>query len=133
MAALEWEDKRLIAEVQAVSRKAIRKGLVTVARSAKAKCPVGVDERFVAKTGANAGKPWTARKPGTLKRSIRTRMSKKKLSGQVIAGARSSTEQTAFYAGMVEFGTKNMPAQPYLRPAIEENFESIMNGFKDQI
>lgn len=37
------------------------------------------------------------------------------------------------YAGYVEYGTRHMEAQPYLRPAIDENREIIQALFKEAI
>jgi HK97 gp10 family phage protein len=131
---IDWFDKELIINVEKTTKRNIRKGCTLVARAARAKCPVGVIERDIAKTGKNAGKPWTARKPGTLKKSIRVRMSKgKKLSGQVIAGARSSKELTAYYAAIVEHGSSKTPAQPFLRPSLEANWEAVMDGFRNTL
>lgn len=129
MATLYWDDSPLIADVEATTRKNIGQGLKLVLRSAKANCPVGTEEREVAKRGANAGKPWTARIPGTLKKSGRTRMSKdrKKLSGQVIFGGRSSSKLTAYYALIVDL------RQPFLRPALESNFDAVMAGMQDTL
>jgi len=133
MAELNWFSKELLVHVEVTARKNISKGLQLIKASAKAKCPVGVEEKEIAKTGKNAGKPWTSRKPGTLKKSIRTRMSKKKLSGQVIAGGRSSSDLTAYYAHIVERGSSKTPARPFMRPALEENFETVMAGFTDTL
>ena len=38
---------------------------------------------------------------------------------------------TANYAAHVEYGTKNMAAQPYLRPALDNNKSSIIKIFSD--
>lgn len=136
MSNVKWYDEEFIAAVNVTVRKDITKGLKVVQKAAKARCPVGIEERFVAKTGKHAGKPWTARRPGTLKKSIRTRMSKKKkLSGQVIAGGRSSTKLTAYYALIVEVGSAKhgRTAYPYLRPALEESMPAIMSGFEDTL
>ena len=53
---------------------------------------------------------------GTLKRSVRSSVSRKKLSASVSAGGKVRGKD-AYYAQFVEFGTKNSPAQPFLYPA----------------
>lgn len=136
----EWEDKRLLMQVEDVSRKNIKKGLKVVERAAKAKCPVGTE--FKSTYGGNAS---AERVPGSLKKSIRSRTSRKKLEGQVIAGENLYTKKgrktkaysqgkiDTFYARFVEFGTSKMMAQPFMRPALEENFDAVMDGFKDTL
>lgn len=41
------------------------------------------------------------------------------------ARAKKKGIKYAYHAHLVEFGTKNMPAQPYLRPAVMDNIELI--------
>lgn len=130
---IQWTEGR----VKRAVRKGMRKGLKTsgalVARKAKEKCPVGMEEKFVAKKGMNASQVWTARIPGTLKKSIRYKIVKKGTKVQVIAGGRSASKLTAYYAMWVEFGTKDMIAYPFLRPAIESSYGEIEAAFADQV
>lgn len=58
-------------------------------------------------------------KTGTLRRSITRRVGKRK------ARVGSNVE----YAPFVEMGTRKMPAQPYLRPALESNRDRIKRLF----
>lgn len=37
------------------------------------------------------------------------------------------------HAGLVEFGTVNMPAEPFLRPAIDNNIDKATNAMRDKI
>ncbi len=53
---------------------------------------------------------------GTLKRSVRSSVSRKKLDAFVSAGGKVRGKD-AYYAQFVEFGTKRSPAQPFLYPA----------------
>ena len=59
---------------------------------------------------------------GTLKRSITLEITD--------AGMTAESEATVHYAGYVEYGTRFMNAQPYMRPALEEvgkKFKSDMS------
>lgn len=38
-----------------------------------------------------------------------------------------------FYAGFLEFGTSHQPAYPFMRPAFEENKQSLPNIVKDEL
>jgi HK97 gp10 family phage protein len=53
---------------------------------------------------------------GTLQKSIRYSVSKKKLEARVSAGGKVAGVD-AFYAPFVEYGTKHAPAKPFLFPA----------------
>jgi HK97 gp10 family phage protein len=53
---------------------------------------------------------------GTLKRSVRSSVSREKLDASVSAGGKVRGKD-AYYAQFVEFGTKHSPAQPFLYPA----------------
>ncbi len=128
MSGLIWHDQELVAIVETTARKSLRKGAQAVARAAKARCPVGIETRGTAKKGSSAGKFWTERTPGSLKKSIRARSSKKKLSAQAIAG-----NKQVWYARFVEFGTSKTLAQPFMRNALESTFPEVMEGFRDKL
>ena len=53
---------------------------------------------------------------GTLKKSVRSSVSRKGLNASVSAGGKVQGKD-AYYAQFVEFGTKHSPAQPFLYPA----------------
>ncbi len=53
---------------------------------------------------------------GTLKRSVRSSVSRKRLDASVSAGGKVRGKD-AYYAQFVEFGTKHAPAKPFLYPA----------------
>ena len=59
---------------------------------------------------------------GTLRRSIRLDIEDQGLTAAVSA----NTE----YAAYVEYGTRNMAAQPYLRPALHEQAETFKNDLE---
>lgn len=107
-----------------------------IASRAKALCPVGDQARAPrqsfyrsVRTGKKSWKKvrvvsrnpaaWTARRPGTLRDSIFTRVRWKDgvCLGWVKAGAEGSPDGSAFYAPFVEWGTAKMQAKPFMRPA----------------
>jgi len=47
--------------------------------------------------------------------------------------ARVYVGREAFYARFVEFGTRNMPAKPFLRPALRENRGRVMSAVRSTI
>ena len=53
--------------------------------------------------------------------------------GKLTEKQKGSGLQDAFYGRFVEFGTVNMPAQPFLRPAFDENKERAIQAIKDRI
>ena len=126
---VKWYADNIKREIAKAKRKALQNCGKAVAKEAKALAPVGIEEKFV-KPGA---KQWTGRIPGTLKKSIRYAMVKKGTKVQVIAGGRSAKYLTAFYAPFVEFGTVDMIAQPYLRPALEKSHAAIEAEFNNWI
>ena len=48
--------------------------------------------------------------------------------GKLTEKQRKTGLQDAFYARFVEFGTVNAPAQPFLRPAFDENGEKALQA-----
>lgn len=108
-----------------------------VATRARRLCPVGTEARgsrqsffrsirvgkgSYKKVRVNSRVPaaWTARRPGTLRDSIFTRVRWKEGTclGWVKAGADGTPDGSAYYAPFVEFGTSKMPASPFMRPAL---------------
>lgn len=99
-----------------VMRGAIRAGSKPVAEEARRRAPVLKD-----------GDP--RRVMGALSKSVRVMSPNVKqgvVRGGVVAGGKSSVgrgknkvQADAFYAHFVEFGTVNMAAQPFMRPAVD--------------
>lgn len=94
-------------------------------RLEKAAEPIRDKARLMCRTGEarppyKGGKPWTARVPGTLAKSVRVVRLKgdPNLDVRIYAGARKADMLTAYYAHMVEYGTVKMSARPFLRPAM---------------
>jgi HK97 gp10 family phage protein len=86
-----------------VVRKAVREGAKPILKAAQSKVPV---------------------KTGALKKSLKVRAMKAKLAkggaGVHVGVSDQWFKGDLFYGGMVEFGTKNMPAKPFIRPAYDE-------------
>lgn len=74
---------------------------------------------------------WSKRESGALKRTIRVVRLKgdPKLDVRVYAGNRKGG---IFYAHFVEYGTSKMPAKPFLRPALQQVRNSLLNILKGE-
>lgn len=76
---------------------------------------------------------------GLLKKSIRrqrlTKNSRNRHRAAVGIGVhlKGKTGETAFYWHMVERGTKNMPAVPFLRPAFDHHKDEAVQRFKKKL
>lgn len=53
--------------------------------------------------------------------------------GKLTKKQQASGLNDAFYAQFVEYGTAKMPAQPFLRPAYDQNKEKAVQAIKDRI
>ena len=94
-----------------------------VAEKARSKCPVGTISRPMYKTGIYAGKYWTQRDAGALKKSIRVvrKYGDPLHNVWVIAG-----NHKVYYAQIVEFYT------PFLRPALRGTKSEIKRIIKQR-
>lgn len=50
-----------------------------------------------------------------------------------IRGGARENDTTPFYFRFLEFGTKDMQAKPFLRPALENNAEHVLNVLADEL
>ena len=50
-----------------------------------------------------------------------------------IRGGARENDTTPFYFRFVELGTKNAPAKPFLRPALENNAEHVLTVLADEL
>ena len=95
-----------------------------VANSARQKCPVGTVSRPMYKRGPYAGKTWTSRDKGRLKKSIRVVRLKTK-SGKAFSKKRNvrvyAGHFTAYYAKIVEH------TKPFMRPALASSLGEVKN------
>lgn len=69
------------------------------------------------------------RKPGTLRKNI-TRQRVRLADGSVGVGI--LVKNKAFYWRFIEYGTPNMVAVPFLRPAFDHNKEDAVERFKER-
>jgi len=97
--------------------------------------------RDSAKIVKNTAKARVGVRSGKLKKSLKVRTEKGLKRGQfgivVVTGTREELNIDAddkyYYPAAVEFGTKNLPAKPYLRPAIDENRDLIFDLIASRI
>jgi len=109
-----------IRNIDPKTREALREVARKVVQDAKALCPVDT---------------------GSLQRSIRAEEYPPEVNIYrifVVAGGKiinPKTRKKVDYAAYVEYGTSRAPAQPFLRPALEQNRpllrEVLMNGLKE--
>jgi len=50
-----------------------------------------------------------------------------------IKGGAKKNKETPFYWRMHEFGTKNMPARPFMQPALEGNAQQVLDAVAEQL
>jgi len=95
-----------------------------VADAVRKRCPVGTISRPMYKTGAHAGKYWTARDAGQLKKTVRVTRKKTK-SGKAFSKKRNvrvyAGTKLAYYAKIVEF------SKPFMRPAFNASMQEVKN------
>jgi HK97 gp10 family phage protein len=102
-------------------RKALRAGGQIFIDQAKQRAPVLVK-----------GTP--QRRPGELRDSIKgiVKMSPKQESGRITVGPTygksERRDSPGLYGLFVEFGTRYMPAQPYMRPAFDQNARRALDA-----
>ena len=109
------------AKVRAVARPAVRFAMTPINKAAKAKVPR--DSNALQKSlGFKAVPAKNVKNKGDVVGGIRPR---KGFARQV----NGRTRDPRFYAHLVERGTKNMRARPFLRPAIDANASLSLSRF----
>lgn len=98
-----------IAVEKRIAQKGLRAGAKVIIKDAKSRVPV--DE-------------------GVLKKEIKTKAGPKSR-GNVIIQIFTSTK--AWYSHLIEFGTSNMRARPFLRPAVDNNHAEILKAMGDKM
>lgn len=69
---------------------------------------------------------------GTLRKSLRLRQIKpEKIGGGIDAAVTLDVKKDAYYWRWVEKGTEKMQAQPFLRPAFDDEYKTVSNSFAD--
>ncbi|MGB3290937.1 MAG: HK97-gp10 family putative phage morphogenesis protein [Burkholderiaceae bacterium] len=107
--------KELDSRVQKrIAASAVSAGARVIAKDAKEKAPVD---------------------SGDLKRSIRSKTLRAKKPGvrEAIVEAKTHGKNSAPYWHIVEFGSVNMSAKPFLRPAFESKKAEAANRIKDRL
>jgi HK97 gp10 family phage protein len=115
--------------VQKASRKSIRKGLRVVARDAKTLCPVSSAEDF------RTGRTWRKTHYPDVhmqhtRDSIKTQVRGERGNRARTVGKIFTTSGIGAY---VETGTAKMPAQPFMRPALEKNKDKFVDILKADV
>lgn len=118
MRVANWNPTKDDDRIMAASMERLVKVAEIIADKARSKVAVGTVSRPVAKTGKYAGKAWTAREIGALKKTIRVvvKHDKNIRNVRVYAG-----NHVVFYARHVERGTAKKAARPFLRPAVQQS------------
>ena len=117
-------------------KKALRKASKPLIAAARAKAPV-MKSRRKATVTLKSGEQITYY-PGNLQMSIKE-IALRKAKSAVFVGpkvtkrrkdgdeyGKTSGKVDAYYAAMVEYGTRNMPARPYMRPAFQSSKGEVM-------
>lgn len=120
--ALDRKLKRLAKRVYPrVMRPAIRVGLTPIRAKIKSMANFGIDSI------------------GILRASLSPKMSRKGASGRVWVDPSMNTEHQGrprvprFYAHLVEFGTRFMAAQPFMRPGFDSARPAAMNRIRSVV
>lgn len=122
MRVSNWNPQAFDGEFMNASMDRLKAAAEVIASKARAKCPVGTISRPIYKTGKYAGKPWTARDAGALKKTIR--VVEKKEKGTEFAKSRNiwimAGNYITYYAQVVEYNGK-----AFMRPALNASKSEI--------
>lgn len=119
---LVWFGSQVAKKLVLAAGQAEKQTAQQVETDAQRLCPVGT----VTRDAPPGGKPWQARKPGTLKNTIRVVASKYEGGGWlVIAGG-----YEAYYAPHVELGTDDTAPSPFMRRAKERNKKNHISNVR---
>jgi hypothetical protein len=109
-------------EFASIAIELLVEGAEEVAEAARKTCPVGTTSRPMYKTGPYAGKEWTKRDGGNLKKSIRVVRLKTK-SGKAFSKKRNvriyAGNYWSYYAAIVEF------SNPFMRRALASSIGAV--------
>lgn len=93
--------------------------------------------RQAAKPVMELARAWAPHETGALERSIKVRALKRSRKNKDTVGARVVTSESdnlfqgdQFYGAFQEFGTKHMPANPYLAPAMAGSESTVRGAFQ---
>jgi hypothetical protein len=129
---MNWNPNKFDETFENVAIERLVQAAEVVATKARQNCHEGTITRPVYKSGKYAGRAWTSREPGRLKKSIRVRrkrtvsgraFSRKRniriYAGNVLKGGMTYGDYLAYYGAIVEF------KRPYLRPAFWSSVPEI--------
>jgi len=128
-----------------ITAKAMMKAAYPVWREAQARAPVSkADSGAFTSIRFNRGGGYKIMgpgkdQPGNLRKSIkRKRLPNPRYLSEIVGigveqGGTRANPTGAYYGKFVEFGTVNMPAQPFLRPALEANRAVFIQVFGNEL
>ena len=121
MRIANWNPKINDAEIYGNAMDRLEAAGNVIATKARQKCPVGTTSRPMYKTGMYAGKYWTVRDAGALRKTIRVvrKYGDPTHNVWVMAG-----NKKVYYAQIVEYYT------PFLRPALSASKTEIVTVIK---
>ncbi|MFH2076952.1 MAG: HK97 gp10 family phage protein [Pseudomonadota bacterium] len=120
-----WNPNVMDQSFEDVAIERLVKAAEILADNTRKKCPTGTVTRPMYRRGPYAGKAWTKRDAGQLKRSIRV-VQKKTKSGKALSRKRNVRvyvgHYLAYYARIVEY------SRPFLRPAVVQSIGAMKDA-----
>lgn len=107
-----------------IARAATAAGAVVIRNAAQQKVPVdsgNLKKNIIVKRLPKGESPLTSEHIVTVRK------------GKLTSKQKSSGLKDAYYGSFVEYGTAKMPAQPFMRPAYDQNKEKAAEAIKDRI
>jgi hypothetical protein len=124
MRVSNWNPQQYDGEFMDAGMDRLRKAAGVIADRARSRCPVGTLSRPIYKRGPYAGRSWTRRDAGALRKTIRV-VEKHEL-GTEISKARNvrvyAGNYDVYYAQIVEYA-----GQRFMRPAVNESKPEVRN------
>ena len=123
---VEWHGRIILKQVEMIAEFSEKASAERIEKDAISKCPVGEWER----TGTGS-KTWQARKPGSLRDSIKARKSDYKDGGYVV----SVGNDYVFYASFVEMGVPayGIKKRPFMRRAKKAEEKRFLKELKAKL
>ena len=107
-----------------IARAATAAGAVVIRNAAQQKVPVdsgNLKKNIIVKRLPKGEAPLTSEHIVTVRK------------GKLTSKQKGSGLKDAYYGSFVEYGTAKMPAQPFMRPAYDQNKEKAAEAIKDRI
>lgn len=134
--------EKLPIDVRKERKRILRKAAKPLVAAIQAKAPVLKNRRKVTITLKNGSK--VTYYPNNLRLAIRVldfrrtqsvfvgpKLTRKRKEGEEYGKSRAKVD--AFYAAMIEYGTKNMSARPYMRPAYEATKGQVLAIIRQEV